>query len=413
MTTLSAPDRRRGQRLLVWGGLLLAGAACFWAGRCSVSPAARSTGPTVLNPAAARSSDVVITANPPSAASGAAVQTPAVSTTSSGWDEQQWRQLLSQPGTVARNAALAALLEKLAAQDPKRAMALAQAQGNLKLRDSLVQAALHGWARMSPTNAANWALALTDPSARETALASVFAGALAADPDAAARVCHLACQQDPGGAAGYGSRLIDALCDAGDFDAAARFASTGDGLVQQSVWAAEAYSQWAELQPDQAGAAAAAITDPAARDQALHGVVGGWANVDPAGLAQFLSQLPAGGDRGQMLGQALQNWVGADPAVAADWINNNTTALGADLDQGVKAVATLNSIPSDLAVNWAESIDDETLRSAALADILRNWVQTDFPAAQNYFKTTENLLPADRQQIAQIIAGINNQTAPQ
>jgi len=408
--TVSNPSRRR-KPVLMLGVVLVLGAACFWAGRFSVSPdlAGRITpdniaGTLVRLEAFAGKATAVLPAG---------IQTNGTSIVLSSWDEQQWQSLLSQPGTVARNMALAAMLERLAAQDPDRAMALAKGEVNLKLRDSLVQAALHGWARLSPTNAANWALALTDPSAREAALTSVFAGALAVDPEAAVHLCNLVCQQDPGGAAGYGSRLIDALSEAGDFGAAAQLAGQGDGTVQRSIWMAEAYSKWAELQPTQAAAAAVAITDPDIKNEALHGVVGGWASTDPAGLANFLSQLPSGGDRGLMLGQALQSWVGQDPVAAANWINANATAFGQDLDQGVESVATLNTLKPELAVAWAESIYNDQLRSTALTDILRNWALTDPSAARNFFETTQELQPADQQQIAEIFAGMGGQTAGQ
>jgi len=400
---------RRGQLALTLGGSILLGTTCFLAGRFSVSLFVASGGPKTMDSRPSLNAPVM----PPAAVAVAVLQTNRPANVPPEWDENQWQRLHAQPGTMARNAALAAMLEKLAATDPQRAMALAQGENNLKLRDALVQASLHGWSRLSPTNAANWALALANPSAREAALTSVFAGALAVDPGGAVRLCNLVCQQDPGNAAGYGSRLIDALCEAGNFEAAAKLATQGEGATQRSIWMAEAWSKWSELQPDQAAAAAVAIADPDARNEALHGVVGGWAAADPAGLANFLSQQPAGGDRGLMLGQALQSWVGEDPVAAANWINDHTADFGPDLDKGVESVATLNTIQPDLAVNWAESIDDDQLRSAALADILRNWVQTDFSAAQKYFEKTQDLQPADRQQIAEIIAGMNGQAAAQ
>jgi hypothetical protein len=305
------------------------------------------------------------------------------------------------------------MLENLAAVDPKKALARALAEKNLKLSEMLEQAALRGWGKVSPSNAANWALALPDPSARETALSSVFAGAASGNPEAGVAACNLACQQNPGEATGYGSKLIDALCETGNYALAAQFSQSGEDAAQKSMWMAEAYSKWAELQPEQAGTAATAIVDAAARTEALHGVVGGWAAANPAGLAQFLAQLPAGSDRGLMLGQALQSWVGQDPVAAANWINDNQTAFGQDLDQGMKAVAMLDSISPSQAVNWAEGIGNNELRSAALADILRNWLQTDFSGARNYFQNTANLMPAERQQLSEIIAGINTRTTSQ
>jgi len=393
--------------------VLFLGAVCFWAGRLSVSTGANRSHPGLPVQTVAAPVNSAAAIVKPAAVSAASLPDRGTAGDGSGWNAKLWRSLLSQPGTVARNAALAEMLEKLAAQDPELAMTLAKGEVNLKLRDSLVQAALHGWARSSPTNAANWALALTDPSEREAALTSVFAGALATDAEAAVHICNLVCQQDPGGAAGYGSRLIDALCGAGNFDAAAQLAGQGGGTAQRAIWMAEAYSKWAELQPAQAAAAANAITDVAERNEALHGVVGGWATTDPASLANFLSQQPVGGDRGLMLGQALQSWVGQDPLAAANWINENVTSFGPDLDQGVKSVATLNTLKPELAVAWAESVYDDQLRSAALTDILRNWVLTDSAAARKFFETTQDLQPADQQQLAEIFAGINGQTAAQ
>lgn len=402
----SIPSRCRKRAPAVVAAIIV-GAAGFLAGRLSAPPAAIRARLVTADHPPGMDAPVI----PPVVVSVAIAQSNPPATAVPGWNEDRWRELHSQPGTVARNAALAALLEKLAATDPGQAMKLAQGETNLKLRDALVQASLRGWARLSPTNAADWALALADPGAREAALSSVFAGTLAVNPDAAVRLCSLVCSKDPGNAAGYGSRLIDELCAAGDFDMAAQLAVQGDGATQRSIWMAEAWSKWAELQPDQAAAAAVAIPDTDAKNEALHGMVGGWAATDPAGLARFLSQLPPGGDRGLMVGQALQSWVQQDPAAAANWINDQTAALGSDLDQGVESVATLNILKPDLAVNWAESIDNNRLRSEALTDILRNWVQTDFTAARNYFETTRDLQPADRQQIAEIIAGMDGQTA--
>lgn len=237
---------------------------------------------------------------------------------------------------------------------------------------------------------------------------TVFDSAAAADPDEAVRVANLMMQQGVDGMEGYGSSLIDALCASGNFQTAAAFAASGDS-AQNSGWLGEMYSQWAALQPEEAAQAAMAITDPNTQKWALHGIVGGWAQADPAGLTQFLSQLPPGGDRGQMVGQALENWVRQDPAAAADWINNSD--MGADLDQGIAAVASMDlsedNFTPDVAVSWAESINDNTLRSQALTSVLRNWIYIDLPAATSYFNTTTDLLPADRQQIGEMIGDLS------
>jgi hypothetical protein len=382
--------------------------SCFFAGRASVhQTAAAPTNPKIAmspdRPATIAKSTVdftpLVLPNP---------QPVKVVTDASGWDEQKWADLASQPGNPARNAALAAMLEKLAAVDPDRAMTLAQAQDNLKLRGELVQASLHGWARTSPTNAANWALGLADPNEREKSISTVFAGAVAADPDQAVLLGKFVVAQNPEEALGYGSSLIDALCAGGDFDKAAHMAADGNGGTQ-SPWMSEAYSKWAEFQPEQAGEAAENIADPALRSEALHGIVGGGAEVDPAGLVNFVMQLPSDTDRDSLLSQSLETWARQDPIAASQWMNNH--GPGPDLDQGEAAIATSDPGNPQVGIQWAENVADPTLRSETLASVLRNWLAVDPGSAENYFDSTQNLLPNDRQEIADVIATLKGQTA--
>jgi hypothetical protein len=319
--------------------------------------------------------------------------------------------LLSQPAVPLRNAELAKMLEALAATDPDQAMALAKAEGNLQFRKTLIQAVLHGWARTAPLNAANWVMAQPDTGERDQSLSSVFAGAIATSPDSAIAAARMLAQSNPAAAAGCGSRLIDALCEAGDFSAAASFANGGDDS-QRNFWIGEAYSKWASYQPEAAAQAAQAITDPQLREQALQGISGGWAEADPAGLVQFLSQLTPGGDRGTMLGQALKSWVQNDPVAAANWMNANNQ-FGPDLDQGAAQVASVESLPPATAMVWAEVISDPQLRSATVATVLRNWADQDPAAAQNYFQSTTNLLGSDRQRISETLADLTKNTAGQ
>jgi hypothetical protein len=399
----------RGKIALIVFGLVYS-AACFifgcYAGRQFYS---RIVPPVAGNSAPAATAT---NATPLNAAVDPAREVPArqtgIARPATGWDDNEWLQIISRPANPARNDALAALLEKLAAVDPDRAMSLARAESNLKLRQLLVQSALHGWARTSPTNAANWALARTDANERERALSTVFAGAVAADPESAMRFGESLIQEHPDDATSYGASLIEALGAAGNFETAARLAADGDSSTRAG-WMGSAYSQWAELQPEQAAAAAAAIKDPALRNEALHGIVGGWAEADPAALIQFVTALPADSEHGPLLSQALERWAKEDPEAASAWINQNES--GPDLDVGVAAVATMDSIKPDLAVGWAESVTDPKLRSETLVTVIRNWLTTDLPAARQYFDSTKNLSPEDRQELAEVFTNFYHGTA--
>jgi hypothetical protein len=408
-----APFSQQRWKMTRWiaGGILF-GTACFLAGRLSTG-LPHSTAEPKTAAIAVTNATPVVPANSETAPRLASVKPqPRLSSTSTmAWDAQQWQTLMSQPATSARNAALAAMLEKLAAADPIRAMGLAQEQKNLRLREGLVHAALRGWASSAPADAANWALALPNQSERSHAIETIFASAVALSPDEAVRVAAQILEREPGGSGGYGCSLIDALCEAGHFDTAAQFAASGKG-GDREAFLGEAYSKWASLQPEAAAATAAALTDPDIRNQALHGVVGGWAEADPAALTEFLGQLPPGGERGPMLGQALESWVRLDPTAAAAWINN--TEMSPDLDAGVKAVASMDLdsglLKPEAAVSWAESILNEKLRSEALADVLREWARLDPKAAQDFLKTTTHLQPNDRQQVTEILNDLS-QTA--
>ena len=324
----------------------------------------------------------------------------------SGWQESDWHQVSGQLRTPARIAELVAMLEKLATTDPQRALSLAQAEGNLKTRDTFTQAVLRGWASTAPDKAADWALNLADDNARETAMSSVFAGAVT-NPDAAIRVASLAAVKDPGNAVGFGNSLIDTFCEAGNFEAASRFA--GDANAgQRSFWMAEAYTKWAALQPEQAAQAALTIADPDIRNEALHGIVGGWSGADPVALTQFIAQQPAGGERGAMLGQALQSWVRVDPVAASQWMNASDKS--ADLDQGEASVARMNEIKPEVAVTWAESITDKNLRSEVLGDVLRSWILENPTVARHYFDATTDLQPKQREEISEILANADQLT---
>lgn len=398
MPTHLNPPRRVTPKLLM--GLGVFGVSCFLVGRFSARIAtsatrgsvASSAMPSTLTPAPARN----VNADQRAAA-------PAIASTPS-WDEQTWQRLHSAPGTPANYAALAQFLEMLGSSDPARAMAFAQAETNAKLREKLIHAALHGWARAAPADAARWALSQATATERENGLSVVFTAAVTTNPETAVRLGQSLIQQNPNDAPGFGNRLIDALCAAGNFQTAVAMAAEGDRETRAG-WMGTAYSHWAEYQPEQAARAAAAINDPELRQQALRGVAGGWGAVDPAALVAFAAGLPSDADRSATLSQALERWVKRDPKNASTWIDQHENRP--EFDQGVATVATMDGIKSDVAVSWAESISNPALRSETLALVVRNWMAADPAAARAYLKASSHLLPPDRQQLDDVFAGLD------
>jgi hypothetical protein len=396
-------DPSRSGKVLWISCTVAFGVACFFAGRMFVLPSADRSVVPIVGPARTVAEQ---NESQTSLKRVVPVEAPVAvkrSSATSGWDDAQWNEALSRPGTPARQATLAGLLEKLAATDPDRALALAQAEANLKLRAVLVSAAVRGWARTSPTNAANWALALSDANERDRALSTVFTGAVAANPNDAVRLGKFLIQQNSVDGASCGASLITALCDDGHFEIAARMAAEGESSMRAG-WMANAYCRWAEFQPEQAARTAAAIKDPELRTEALHGMVGGWAEADPVGLVQFVTELPEN-ERGPLLSQSLQRWAKQDPEGASQWINNHEAR--SELDVGVAAVATMDSIKPTVAIGWAESVSDPGLRSETLVTVIRNWLTTDLPSARHYFDSSKNLLPDDRQELSEVFSNFS------
>lgn len=337
---------------------------------------------------------------PGDAANVAAGPTPSV------WSTDAWQRLRGEPATDRRNHQLAALVEALAEHAPEQALRLVEGETNLLLRENLLEAALRGWAHTAPLAAGRWAFNQPDPASREAAFTAVFSGAVAANSADAVAAGNELIAEHPEEAVGLGSHLIDALCHAGEFAAAARFAASGTPSLQGS-WIGGAYANWAALQPEDAAQAAAAVPDAATRSLALHGVIGGWTRADPAAAVNFAVQLPDDADRSSLVSQALLRWTRVDLKAASDWIN--THDLGPALDQGVAAVATRDYLKPDVAVSWAESVSDPKLRSATLVDVLRRWATTDLAGARQYFESTTYLAGNDRQEVAGVIATLSGQ----
>ncbi len=382
-------------------GLASVGLLCFFAGRLSV-PTRRDDAPRPREGSAmAIASAPSFTAPLPGATTARA--TDLVPAPASAWNEDRWSELHAAPASPGRNAELAILLERCAAADPARALALAQAEGNLKLRDQLVHAALRGWAGVAPAAAADWALNLPNSEARDNALTAVLRGSVSASPDNAIQLGRSLVERYPDDAPALGSRLIDTFCESGQFETAARIAAQGAPDTRPG-WVANAYFHWAEFQPEQAAAAASALKDPSARNQALQGIVGGWGGTDPAAAVKFAAQVPADSGQASLLGRALASWVKQDPKAASAWID--TRESRPELDQGVAAVATVQAMKADVALSWAESIHNPALRSETLATVVRNWMTADPSAARAYFQTNTDILPADRQPLEQVFAGM-------
>jgi hypothetical protein len=198
--------------------------------------------------------------------------------------------------------------------------------------------------------------------------------------------------------------LIAALARRADFNGALRFAADSTGAGRDYLVGAAMYS-WSQYRPDEAAGAMAAITDPATRNEAMHGLILGWGSNDPASLLTYASTLPAGPVRAQAFNEALQNWVANDPVAASAWLDKHESEP--ELDSGAAKLATspfLVENQVETALSWANSVSDPEQRSIALVDIVQQWAKRDLAAARAYADKLPDLQPAYREQLMKSLA---------
>jgi hypothetical protein len=329
----------------------------------SESPAAT---PRVDRPTAVAAHGVVAEAPPPGAQ----------------WDER-WKQAQTGSWSPRSERAQADLLVELASHDPQRALSIALAEHNLRVRAELRNAALRGWASTDAQAATEYALGLREDERRD-AMAAVFAGA-AADSPAALRVAGEACDRDSARAFEYTQALVAKLGEVGQFATALQFLASRPAQPQRLEEADNAFAFWAAHQPADAAAAAEALADPDLRAAAFRGTVVGWSQADPAGLAEYATRLEPGESRSVALANAVPRWVEQDPTAAVNWINQH--AGDADLDSGIAAVANLPGIVKNqptVAIDLAKSISDAPLRENTLQNLVLRWAQSDAASAGQF-----------------------------
>jgi len=304
--------------------------------------------------------------------------------------------LLTQPASPARNDALIAALEQLAEQNPARALEIARAESNERLRGQLMDAVFRGWGKTNPYAAADWiASQPAETFNYSTAVASLFKGAVA-NPDTAVALAQRLISQSPDQARDYGDALIYAFAQAGNFQRAADFAASTDSQ-HRTEWLSAAYGSWANYQPENAAAGALAIENPDVRSDALNAVIAGWEQIDPKGLANFaVNNLPDSFQKTQALSQSLVQWAAENPTDAANWLNQFGTTP--DFDSGKAAIATQQDAMKDpsLAIDWAKTISDPDLRSRTITAVVETWTLSDPAGALHYVQDTPDLRPDDR-----------------
>lgn len=269
------------------------------------------------------------------------------------------------------------------------ALASAVREPDPVIRAGRIRAVLHDWTLADPTAATAWVL--STPVNERLDHATTLLIALANQPEDAARVARLLCEKDPAFIREHGDTLVTVLTENKLFGAALRFAEIGG--PERAQWISLTLARWAEQQPQLAAEAALALAEP----DGFPVVVATWSARDPAAVAEFARQIPDPNARTAALTEALRRWIERDPASAAVWIN--TIEPSAEFDVSARALATMPPLLSrhpNVALGWAASVVDPTLRAETLRTVVLSWAQTDSTAARHHIVTNNGLGAEDR-----------------
>ena len=330
------------------------------------------------------------------------------------------RTLIGQPAGNDRNAALGALLQKLADDDPGQAVTLLASVPETGLRQSFAAQIAAAWIEHDPAGGAAWlarsGFSFLARSVLNRLLASAVTRWAAFDPAAATRFAA----SKPPASTGEAQELRAASREWARKDPAAALAwaqslPSGDprrppaaygvlegwtdldptqaaGYVGQLSYganrlyageAAAVAARWTEHDPAAAARWAAGLPDRTARRDALQQVAASWTAVDVPSAARWAASLPASPERAELWRGIGESWADVDPAGVEGWLS--TLPAGEDRDVAVAAYAA-KVVPTDpeKALTWARTLSNGAFAAQQIDSLLAVWSRKDGLAARNW-----------------------------
>jgi hypothetical protein len=314
-----------------------------------------------------------------------------------------------------------------AGSDPAAALAwMEQLPGGI--RSNYESRIFQAWSETDPAGAAQAALGLSSPNARNNALSSVMQNWADKDlnaarawferlPDGPSRENVLSTlgnvwvQHDPRAAADFLLRQKPAGEDGSDWplnlavaqwaqsDPAAALAWTRampEGNQRDEVVLAT-LRQRAQNDPAQAAAQIDQLS-PARRLIGVKDFAQNWAGADGQAAAVWAQTLPISQERETALEVVAQTWGNEDPAAAAAWLAAQPRDAATD-NATIKVVEAMAQNDPAAAARLAEGMADAALRERAAAKVASQWSGSDSPAARAWITSTPALSAADRESL--------------
>lgn len=280
---------------------------------------------------------------------------------------------------------------------PQQAIAWAGSATDEGFRERLLFATARAWGEQHPLDATDWAL-VQDEKWRFKRMEAVLLGAVA-QPDAALAIGKALFARDAASGSAYDTALVADFIAVHQFQKAVQLAGDASGDVQRQ-WLQMIYQRWAAEAPRQAFESLNSFTNGALQPALFQAAAAGWANNDPAGLAQYAEALPASDSRSNALNMAFDQWLNRDPVEMGEWLN--TLPANAETDAAVAKLITRTdeaNRSTEVAIGWVEQIQDLDLRATTLEHVLSEWARSDLEGARKYLDAESWLTPEKRQGI--------------
>lgn len=313
--------------------------------------------------------------------------------------ESDKRALLTQAfalpeGDYRRSRMIGSLLNQLAETAPQDALALAQEIGSLRDTERARVGILEVWAKNDPAAALAWAkveLANEPLRSLSSQMLAIYRGYAKSNPQAAFAAA-LAMDASTSGQQRIQSYALEEIIEqqienGGLLDAKLQVELLEEGETKNRLLS-ELVDEWASYDPVGAAAYVESLGEDVSSAVKAR-LVGEWAENDPEAAAAWLSAREVDEETlGQASTAIIRQWTRYDMAASAEWLNSQPSSPA--LDRAVMSY-TYRAAQEDpaSAMTWAESIDNDWMRTRMMQHVAGTWKNDDPGTFQSYIDNSE------------------------
>jgi hypothetical protein len=352
-------------------------------------------------------------ARQPAAVFAAAANQPATLAAHSPYDSPEararlWEQLRQLQAASAMND-IRKLLAIVAKTDPGLALEMVQSLTSDDLGRNLLAAGIvQVWAAHDPEGAWRWALGPgkeMDVTCQPPLSETVLAGMASTHPQMLIQFVE-SILGSSGDTSDPTSAAIHALVTAGNLAGAQQaLAAWSRGPNRNDISGsafAEAAAALASTSPTVAAAWLQSLPPSDGLASGYGAVANAWAQIDPQGAMAWAEELNFQENREGAISTIFDAWVTKSPAAAAQWFGTHDTDPAADqmLYTWVMGSSLRISAP-ETAIQWAQLIGNENLRSDAVGQTALIWAQKNPVAAASFIAQSPLLNPEQKLHLMQ------------